>query len=113
MSYSVDSVYIQEWGGGGREIISIRKILEIEKKLQTWWFEINEKSKSKGNVLVNEFIDLEIDVIEAVTLNEPFLSVFVTDNDIDNRHNDLTVLTFLAGAIFQLLTSSKASHLIF
>lgn len=55
------------------------------------------KSKSKGNISINEFVNAESNVNETFTLNEPFLSVFVTDSDIANVQNDLTILAFLAG----------------
>ena len=83
--------------GGTNYHISLRQIFEIEKKLRICnILKLVIKSKSKGNILVNEFVNAD-EINEIATLNEPFLSLSVTDDEIDSIQDDLAILTFIAG----------------
>ena len=59
--------------GGTQYHISMRQILEIEKKLRACnVLKLVIKSNSKGNLLINEFISVENYINQSVILNEPF-----------------------------------------
>lgn len=78
--------------------ISIRQILEVEKKLRTCnVLRLALKSKSKGTVCIEEFVDDDdSDINEFIHLDN-FSTVFVSDDDINKVKDIFPVLTYLAG----------------
>ena len=88
----------------------VQQMLEIEKKLRTYnALKLMLKSKSKENIHINEFINFD-DINESIILNEPFLSVSVTDKVIDNMQNDFAIFTHLNGYSVYSVIKLKLKH---